>query len=366
MDDKSLFDFLTALEDIYEKDTKESDDDTKELKKDKDVSIVVEKKANSVFDFTVGTNENGEELKCNILSAPHILICGENTDKLIKNLVLEITKKDNFKLALFGDTEKYACFKSLPQLMHEITFDDKKIEGVLKYLYLEMENRFQLLEDAYTRNIQEYNRKTSNVLPYIFVIIDGYEKLELYNNKIIKYLLFLAQKARASGIHLIIGAQNLCATSLAGYVFNNVPTRIVSKVKDKNTSLAAIFHNGAQNLENDKLMYFGIGYTFPKTLNNPKMIDENDALKNVSGEFVKDENVESFVSEHIKTIKEPSEDLIRIAKEHIDKLDTFFATTFQKEMKIGYKKACLILSTLVRDGYIHRESPRLPYKKIKE
>ena len=361
MDDKSFYNFLNELEKIYIKDNEESSDVEMNDKK----TIISQKTVDSVFDFTVGIDENDNKITCDITSAPHVLICGENTDKIIKNVVLELVKQNNFKLALFGNEEVYSCFKSLPHLMHEITFDDKKIEGVLRYLINEMENRFQLFEDSCTRNIREYTKKTSNIMPYIIVVIDGYERLKLYNNKIVAYLLSLIQKARAAGIHIILGVNNVTSKTLDGYLFNNVPTRIVSKVKDKNASIAAIFCNGAQNLENDKLMFLGVGDTQPKTLSYSSEADEKEVLKDINGTFVKDENLENFVLEYAKNIKVPTEDLIAKAKEVVNQLDSFFAVTFQKQMKIGYNKARLILAELERDGYIYREEVGQPYKKIK-
>lgn len=361
MEDKAFDNFFAELERMYKMDNEEVAD-TKEA----EATPIVTKTISPVYDFTVGTDDKNEKITCDIISAPHVLVCGENTSKIIKNIVLELVKKDDFKLCLFGNTDFYGCFKNLPHLMHEVSFDDKRIEGALKYLLNEMENRFELFEATYTRNIREYTKKTSNDLPYIFVVIDDFDKLKLYNNNIIKYLTFLVQKSRAAGIHVIIGATNVTGSSLDGYIFNNVPTRIASKVKDKNASISAVFCSGAEKLEENKLMYFGTAYSFPKALNNPYFIDENEALNCIKGNFKKDENLDNFVSEYVKTIKEPSDILILSAKNVANKLDTFYATTFQKEMKIGYNKARLVLAKLERDGFICRDGLRSPYKIVKK
>lgn len=284
---------------------------------------------------------------------------------MIKNILVDVIENANveIKLVLCGEPDNYECFQSLPHLIHGITFDDRKIEGILRYLVNEMENRFYLFEGIFVRNLKEYRAKTGDSLPYIVVVIDGFEKLRSINYEIPNYITRLTQKARAAGIHIIIGAKNMDARTVSGYLLNNVPCRIAFKVKDKSASMVSVTQSGAEKLTDGKLMYLSVYSSQPKTLNCPVWENKEVVYNDLNCDFGINKRLEDFLSEYMSGCKETSEDLINKAKEAIDQFDTFFVATFQRKMKIGFYKATMILSQLERDGYITRDGIGKPYRK---
>ena len=156
----------------------------------------------------------------------------------------------------------------------------KQAEQVLNSLCIEMDERYKLLAAAGVNDIKLYNEKYKNrnllpteghkFLPYLVVVIDEYADLTMAGGstpdarKVAKnisdYIVRLAQKGRAAGIHVIIATQRPSVNVITGLIKTNFPTRIAFRVVSRVDSATILDTNGAENLigRGDMLYYAGV------------------------------------------------------------------------------------------------------------
>lgn len=137
--------------------------------------------------------------------------------------------------------------------------DMKKVEATLNALCIEMDDRYTLLKNAQTRNIEEYNAKIKEgklnpaeghrFLPYIVVIVDEFGDLVMVAGKNVETpIARLAQKARAVGMHVIIATQRPSTNVITGIIKANFPARMSFKVSSGVDSKTILDATGAQHL----------------------------------------------------------------------------------------------------------------------
>jgi S-DNA-T family DNA segregation ATPase FtsK/SpoIIIE len=158
----------------------------------------------------------------------------------------------------------------LPDQQEPIVTDTTKVIHTLNSLVIEMENRYDLLKKAETRNITEYNdkfvarrlnpNKGHRFLPYIVLIIDEFADLIMTAGKEVELPIGrLAQLARAVGIHLIIATQRPSVNIITGIIKANFPARIAFKVASKVDSRTILDSGGAEQLIGRGDMLLSVG-----------------------------------------------------------------------------------------------------------
>lgn len=162
------------------------------------------------------------------------------------------------ELPLYAKIERHFLAK-LPGEEDAIITDTQKVIRTLNSLCIEMDNRLELLKDAQSRNLKEYNEKfisrrlnpekSHRYLPYIVLIIDEFADLIMTAGREIEPPIGrLAQLARAIGIHLIISTQRPSANIITGFIKANFPTRIAFRVFSSIDSRTIIDATGADRL----------------------------------------------------------------------------------------------------------------------
>ena len=220
-----------------------------------------EKFQNNKFDLPIGLGKtiSNEPFVVDLAKMPHLLMAGATgqgksvglnaiiTSLLYKKhpselkLVLIDPKKVEF--TLYSTIEKHYLAK-LPDTEDPIITDSKKVIQTLNSLCVEMDQRYDLLKLAKTRNIKEYNAKFCSrklspalghrYLPYIVLIIDEFGDLIMTSGREIETpIARLAQLARAIGIHLIIATQRPSVNIITGIIKANFPSRIAFRVSSK-------------------------------------------------------------------------------------------------------------------------------------
>lgn len=156
----------------------------------------------------------------------------------------------------------------------------KQAENVLNSLCIEMDERYKLLAAAGVNDIKLYNAKYKERhllpteghkhLPYLVVVIDEYADLTMAggsggdarktSKNISDYIVRLAQKGRAAGIHVIIATQRPSVNVITGLIKTNFPTRIAFRVVGRVDSQTILDTTGAENLigRGDMLYYAGV------------------------------------------------------------------------------------------------------------
>ncbi len=273
----------------------------------------------------LGADVSGRPVILDINKMPHLLIAGATgTGKsvCINSLIMSIlykAKPDEVKLILIDPKKvEFAMYRDLPHLYAPVVSDPKKAAGALNSAVNEMERRFELIEEVGVRNIAGYNEITAGdperpPLPQMVIIIDELADLMMSAPAEVETAICrLAQKARAAGIHLVIGTQRPSVDVITGLIKANVPSRIAFTVKSGVDSRTILDTVGADKLiGRGDMLYAPIGSSKPIR---------------VQGAFVSEAEVEKVVT---------------FIKEHNDKptYDEAFARSIEVEAaKCGRKK----------------------------
>jgi S-DNA-T family DNA segregation ATPase FtsK/SpoIIIE len=223
----------------------------------------------------LGKDAGGNPLITDLVAMPHLLIAGttgSGKSVCINTIIMSIMytqRPDTVKLILIDPkVVEMAPFKDVPHLMCPVINDCNRATSVLEWTCTKMDERYELLAEAGVRNIKDYNTmsqeelfekfqpstpeeeaKIPKHLPYMVVIIDELADLMMTSGKEVEsFIVRLAQKSRAVGIHLIVATQRPSANVVTGLIKSNMPSRIAFRVQSKMDSRIVLDQNGADLL----------------------------------------------------------------------------------------------------------------------
>ena len=170
--------------------------------------------------FALGKDVDGGIYCCDMASMPHLLVAGSTgsgksvcLNSLLLSFIYRTSPEDLRLLLVDPKRVEFAIFNGLPHLlMPKAITEAKKALNAFDWLINEMERRYMLFQETYVKNIKEYNSQPEVVerrvpkLPYIVLVVDELADLVVTTNKkeLEEKIIRLTQKARASGIHLIL------------------------------------------------------------------------------------------------------------------------------------------------------------------
>ena len=224
--------------------------------------------------IAIGKKIDNENFIVDLATMPHLLMAGATGQgksvglnailvsllykKHPSQLKLVLVDPKKVELSLYRTIEKHFLAK-LPGEDEAIITDTKKVINTLNALCIEMDNRYDLLKEAGSRNIKEYNEKFikrrlnpekgHQFLPFIVLVVDEFADLIMTAGKEVEMpIARLAQLARAVGIHLIIATQRPSVNIITGTIKANFPARIAFKVSSKIDSRTILDTGGAEQL----------------------------------------------------------------------------------------------------------------------
>lgn len=224
--------------------------------------------------IALGSTISNEVFIADLAKMPHLLVAGATgqgksvgLNAIIASLLYR-KSPDELKFvmidpkmvefSLYAKIENHYLAK-IPNAEDAIITDMDKVVATLSSLCVEMDDRYQLLKTAHTRNIEEYNDKIKakslspldghRFLPYIVVVVDEFSDLIMTAGKEVEIpIARLAQKARAVGMHVIIATQRPSTNVITGIIKANFPARIAFKVSSGVDSKTILDTPGAQQL----------------------------------------------------------------------------------------------------------------------
>lgn len=222
----------------------------------------------------LGKDSEGKPLAQDLADMPHLLIAGTTgTGKSVclNALILSMLmtrRPDELKLLLIDPKKnEFSDYRKIPHLMHPVITDEAKATAVLAWAVDKMEERYDLLSRARVRNLAQYNElgieeihrrvqpdeeekeRIPEKLPYIVLVIDEFGDLVMQTKREAEsYIVRLAQKARAAGIHLVLATQRPTVDIVTGLIKSNLPGRICFKVASRMDSRVVLDEMGADKL----------------------------------------------------------------------------------------------------------------------
>ena len=351
--------------------------------------IVSEKfqKTDMELPIALGKTISNETLMADLAKMPHMLMAGATgqgksvglnvilTSLLYKKhpsqvkFILVDPKK--VELTLFNKIERHYLAK-LPDTEEAIITENQKVINTLNSLCIEMDDRYNLLKNAYCRNIKEYNTKFVNrrlnpeeghrYLPYIVLVIDEFADLIMTAGKEVETpIARLAQLARAIGIHLIIATQRPSVNVITGVIKANFPARVAFRVSSKIDSRTILDAGGAEQLIGKGDMLFHMGQDLVRVqcafVDTPEVEDITEYIGSQQG-YPEAYQLPEYVGEEEdgggKDILDPSErdalfeDAARLLVTH----QQGSTSLLQRKLKLGYNRAGRIIDQLEAAGVI--------------
>lgn len=203
-------------------------------------------KAKSKITVCIGQSVTGETVFMDIDDMPHVLIAGQTKSGksvaincMLLSLLYRVSP-DEVKLILIDPKRvEFNIYSRLPHLVMPVIDDPTKAAAALSWAVKEMERRYELMKEYDARNRDEYLENTADIpdrdaFPQIVIIIDELADLMLQVREHVEPLINrIAAKARACGMHLLVGTQRPSADVVTGLIKANIPARISFKVADQ-------------------------------------------------------------------------------------------------------------------------------------
>ncbi len=322
--------------------------------------------------FALGRDVAGHARVADLAKMPHLLIAGATgsgksvmVNALITSILVRATP-DEVRLILVDPKRvELADYNGMPHLLVPVITEAERARAVLKWLVGEMETRYRRFAGAAARNVTSYNETRvdpADRLPYIVVIVDELADLMMRDGRTVEEpIVRLAQKARATGIHLVLATQRPSVNVVTGLIKANFPSRIAFAMASQIDSRTIIDAPGAEDL-------IGRGDMLFQPSDVPRPI-------RLQGVFVSDREIRA-VTAHWRAEAEPHYDLAILEDEEessgsvddlagddadrllpdavavIQEYDRASASLLQRRLKIGYARAARIIDQLEARGYI--------------
>jgi len=325
--------------------------------------------------FVLGKDVVGVPQIRDLAKMPHLLIAGATgsgksvmVNAIITSLIFAQTPSELRMLLVDPKRVELTNYNDLPHLLHDVITDADVAAAMLKMAVGEMEERYQTFAAASARNIEGYNasRSTEEEKMYsIVIIIDELADLMMQDGRETEEsIVRIAQKARATGIHLILATQRPSVNVVTGLIKANIPSRIAFSMASQIDSRTVLDAPGAEDL-------IGRGDMLFQPSDAPKPI-------RMQGVFVSDKEiglvVKHWTEQHPKSERkdwklpkhkeatessnardrdsEPADRLFDEAVQVVAEHDRASASLLQRRLRIGYARAARIIDQLEEKGYI--------------
>ncbi len=361
--------------------------------------------SDSPLTFAMGKSLSGEPVCADLTTMPHLLTAGatgSGKSVAINTLLCSIIMKaspDEVRMILVDPKMlELSVYEGIPHLLMPVITEPTRASLALKWATQEMERRYRVMQTASVRNISGFNQfwaKASNdqkqelrvaadddnlgPLPLILLVIDELADLMMMAPKDVESSIQrLAQKARASGIHLVLATQRPSVDIITGVIKANLPCRAAFQVVSKHDSRTILDQIGADKLlGKGDMLFMRPGGNRLERIQGAFVSDEEvlalvSAAKK-SGDPQYDERVISWIDEEVtrqhdaKDLNLPNDmfdddpkwdEAINIAQSQ----GAISASYLQRQLKIGYNRAARMVEAMESKGLVGKAEGAKPRK----
>jgi len=338
--------------------------------------------ASGPLGFALGRDVTGDPLFADIERMPHLLVAGatgSGKSILMHSLIVSLLYKNSpasLKLILIDPKRvELTMYSGLPHLALPVITQSKKAIAVFRWAISEMERRYELLSASGRRDIQSYNKKADEPLPYILVVVDELADLMTsYGREVEGSIIRLAQMARATGLHLVLSTQRPSVEVITGLIKANITSRIALQVASQVDSRTILDTGGAEKLlGGGDLLFVSADLSKPKRIQSAYLTEEEIAAV---ADFIKKHNKGDAEGERIVIDEKMNpngglqavnadevldgymegegddDELYDEAVELVVSSKKASASLLQRRLKVGYARAARLLDLMEEKGII--------------
>jgi S-DNA-T family DNA segregation ATPase FtsK/SpoIIIE len=321
----------------------------------------------------LGKGIDGNPVWTDLAKMPHVLVAGTTGSgksgcvNAILTSILMSASPNEVRLVLVDPKQvELNHYENVPHLLTPVVTSPRLAANVLANLIGEMESRYGIMGQARCRNLAELNRARAKAgeapLPHILCVIDELADLMMVSPAEVEdSIIRLAQKSRATGIHLVLATQRPSTDIITGTIKVNIPARIAFAVSSQTDSRVILDQGGAEALLGQGDMLFrGAGTSKLQRIQGAFVTE--DEIARVTGHWAKQGEPE-FEAELLEVVQEKgvetdgdfdpdSDDLLDEAIRVVVETETASVSMIQRRLRVGYTRAGRLIDMLERRGVI--------------
>lgn len=321
--------------------------------------------------LALGRDISGLPIVGDLQKMPHLLVAGATgsgksvcVNGIIASILMKHKPHEVKLMMIDPKMVELNSYNGIPHLLAPVVTDPRKAAFALKKVVQEMENRYQLMADSGTRDIERYNAlmKSEGVepLPYIVVIVDELADLMMVApGDVEDAICRIAQMARAAGIHLIVATQRPSVDVITGLIKANIPSRIAFAVSSMADSRTILDGGGAEKLlGRGDMLYMPVGAAKAVRVQGP-FVSEDEIERLVR--FVKEQqdavytvDLHASVEDSDSTASDAPEldQLFSDAVDLVVDIGQASVSMLQRRFRVGYARAARIVDQMEQSGIV--------------
>jgi S-DNA-T family DNA segregation ATPase FtsK/SpoIIIE len=346
----------------------------------------------SPLTMAMGKDISGNPIVADLGKMPHVLVAGATgsgksvaINAMILSLIYKSTAQDVRLIMIDPKMLELSTYEGIPHLLAPVVTDMKLAASALNWCVGEMDKRYRLMSAMGVRNIAGFNQKVRDAekagqplsnpfsitpedperlstLPFIVVLIDELADLMMVAGKKVEELIArLAQKARASGIHLVLATQRPSVDVITGLIKANIPTRVSFQVTSRIDSRTILDQQGAESLLGQgDMLYLPPGHGVPTRLHGAFVSDDEVHrvtawLKELGPPQYDESILESPDEESDEDAPDKSAEadpLYDDAVAYVLKSRRASISAVQRQLRIGYNRAARLVEAMENAGLV--------------
>ncbi|MGN6664580.1 MAG: DNA translocase FtsK [Solirubrobacterales bacterium] len=322
----------------------------------------------------LGKGIDGNPVWTDIAKMPHVLVAGTTgsgksgcVNAILSSILMQASPNEVRLVLVDPKQVELNHYENVPHLLTPVVTSPRLAANVLSNLIGEMESRYGIMSEARARNLVELNRARRKQgeapLPHILCVIDELADLMMVAPAEVEdSIIRLAQKSRATGIHLVLATQRPSTDIITGTIKVNIPSRIAFAVSSQTDSRVILDQGGAEALLGQGDMLFrGAGTSKLQRVQGAFITEEE--IARITSHWAKQGEPE-FEAELLETPQESAEegrdddfdpdsdDLLDEAIRLVVQTETASVSMIQRRLRVGYTRAGRLIDMLERRGVI--------------